>query len=681
MASRGYVPPDGGHEGEQSAERLPSMQRGVSQLLFNYLPYRTVDWEDGLAIVLLGNVRFSSIWEENRKTTLMKEISEAFDRWRSRGGNVDQAFPHPLHEAERYTVGAPESIEASLLPAALICQRCGQLVLDKKLQRADRLRCPHCESQRIHQLPFVFVHGCGELVPIQEWLPAIKKNAETGGLEATKHPIRCPQCEKGSNLYIPGKSDRVKDMTVVCRTCNVQVLDRLTARCHRCLRQFNKHPDQSRIGESGGTIVSALAMRLARYSASDTYYPQTLSVLRLDKPRLTSADDEISSTLYKILPESRRPEADISPSDSITALMERLKAAEAVGDNAEGARLLAKIAEIATGTAPRPSFPNPGLLHFVSDDLEKGIKESLAFRSTVTTVPAIEKAQREGGASQSLVQDVIRLKAALGLHELLYVDDLPIIAATFGFTRRNFEPTYEELGAQNLPVEIRSFPAVQKAAAQRLGRTDLVGTMPILAREGEHEGIFMSLDPERVIPWLEINGITLPDPQLPNIARILAALEPIDRDRYYDSIWQLPVRRFVFGLIHSLSHAAMRALTRYAGIDRTSVAEYLFLPLLGCVVYDSSSSFKLGGVATLVRDHLAAFLQTTADESVECLYDPDCTDHTGACHGCIHSPEISCRVFNHGLSRAFLLGGHAPWVDVSTDRTIIGYWEAFGTSV
>src|ERR1035441_3888118 len=85
----------------------------------------------------------------------MKEISEAFVRWQSRGGNVDQAFPHPLHEADRYTVGAPESIEASLLAAALICQRCGQLVLDKKLQRADRLRCPHCESQRIHQLPFV----------------------------------------------------------------------------------------------------------------------------------------------------------------------------------------------------------------------------------------------------------------------------------------------------------------------------------------------------------------------------------------------------------------------------------------------------------------------------------------------------------------------------------------------
>jgi hypothetical protein len=427
--------------------------------------------------------------------------------------------------------------------------------------------------------------------------------------------------------------------------------------------------------ETSGTIVSALAMRLARYSASDTYYPQTLSVLRLDKPRLTSMDDEISSTLYRILPQSRRPHANVTASDSIKTLSERLKVAEAAGDTAERARLLAKIAEIATGKAQEPAFADGGLLNSVSQDLEKGIKESLAFRGTVTTVPAEEKARSEGGTSDLLAQEISNIKGSIGIHELLYVDDLPIITATFGYTRRHFEPTYEELGARNLPVQIRSFPPLQKAAAQRLGRVDLIGTLPVLAREGEHEGIFMSLNPGRVVQWLELNGIALSNPHLPPIARILASLEPIDRDRYYDTIWQLPVRRMVYGLVHSLSHAAMRAMTRYAGVDRTSVAEYIFLPLLGCVVYDSSSSFKLGGVATLVRDHLAAFLQNIADESVECLYDPDCADHTGACHGCLHSPEISCRVFNHGLSRAFLLGGHAPWADVSNDIRIVGYWE------
>jgi DNA-directed RNA polymerase subunit M/transcription elongation factor TFIIS len=675
--SRNYAPSHN-DEAEGASENVRPMQRGVSQLLFNYLPYRTVDWEDGLAIVQLGNVKFSTVWEEERKVTLLKEIRESFDRWIVRGGRVDFTFPpDPAREYERFTVGSPVSIDASVLQAALICQGCGQLIFEKKYQRDTRLHCPNCNGSRIHQIPFVFVHGCGELVPIQEWLPASKKSSESGGLpEATKHPVRCAQCKSGENLYIPGRSDRVKDMKVVCRKCNTVALERFTASCHRCLKRFGR--EGAPANQIGGTIASALAMRLARYSASDTYYPQTISVLRLDKPQLTSVDDEISSTLRRLLPQSRRPDTAGSPSDRLKALSERMKAAESTGDTAEQARLLATILEIAQGKGQGPELAETGLLSAISQDLEKGIKESLAFRGTVSIESAEAKARRESETAELLTQEVSRLRISLGLGELLYVDDLPIITATYGYTRRAFEPIYDELGAHNLPVEIRAFPSVQKAAAQRLGKMDLIGTIPILAREGEHEGIFMSLQPDRVIEWLALNDITLPDLHLPAIARILAALEPIDRDRYYDSIWQLRIRRMVFGLIHSLSHAGMRAMTRYAGIDRTSVAEYIFLPLLGCVVYDSSSSFKLGGVATLVRDHLAAFLRNIADDSVECLYDPDCSDHAGACHGCLHSPEISCRVFNHGLSRAFLLGGHAPWADVSSDLRIVGYWEMQG---
>ena len=42
-----------------------------------------------------------------------------------------------------------------------------------------------------------------------------------------------------------------------------------------------------------------------------------------------------------------------------------------------------------------------------------------------------------------LAERINRTLEALGIAELLYVEDLPVITATLGYTRRSFEPTYE----------------------------------------------------------------------------------------------------------------------------------------------------------------------------------------------------------------------------------------------
>lgn len=119
----------------------------------------------------------------------------------------------------------------------------------------------------------------------------------------------------------------------------------------------------------------------------------------------------------------------------------------------------------------------------------------------------------------------------------------------------------------------------------------------------------------------------------------------------------------------------MRIASRLAGLERTSVSEYVFLPLLGAVVYDNSSVFKLGGMEGVARDHLLELLEELQDEAMNCPFDVSCIDRNGACPGCIHAPEIACRVFNHGLSRALLIGGHAPWADIASEKRIVGYWE------
>src|ERR1700694_1610437 len=100
------------------------------------------------------------------------------------------------------------------------CQRCGQILFQKKYGGPGAVRCtnPECNSPRVHQIPFVFVHGCGELVPITEWIPAAKQHPDGGPLAPTSHPIPCSQCHSGDHLFIPGRSERVRDMKVVCRS-------------------------------------------------------------------------------------------------------------------------------------------------------------------------------------------------------------------------------------------------------------------------------------------------------------------------------------------------------------------------------------------------------------------------------------------------------------------------------
>ncbi|WP_143305524.1 hypothetical protein [Marispirochaeta aestuarii] len=419
---------------------------------------------------------------------------------------------------------------------------------------------------------------------------------------------------------------------------------------------------------------------MTRYSANATYYPQSLTILRLDRPSVTGIPDDEQRTLWSLLPVGERPLRPVNPIDVIQELTKAAQAARQTGDSQRAAELMSRIAVAATAVV------SPSLEEEKNDetegihleiDVQSSIRESLAFRSTVTTIDAMSVIDSEDSATALLADEIANTRSQLGIKDLMLVEDLPVITATFGYTRRSFLPTFEELSAQDLPTEIRAFPSLDKyAAAQRLGRPELVGTVPILAREGDHEGIFLSLDPARVAAWLRTNGIAVPQNEKSPLSWILSHLEPIDR--YYDDIWSCRVRRMVFGLVHTLSHAAMRAASWYSGLERTSLSEYLFLPLLGTVIYDSSGSFQLGGFETLVRDQLSAFLDALANEALYCVYDSTCIDGRGACHGCIQSPEISCRTFNHGLSRTFLIGGHAPWADVSNFEQIVGFWQLDG---
>ena len=468
-------------------------------------------------------------------------------------------------------------------------------------------------------------------------------------------------------------------MVIKCLRCNSAVLERITGRCHRCLKRYQKEGVASEEHDSseggGATIVTRVAMRMTRYSASEAYYPQSLTMLHLGRPGTIAHADAELATLRRLLPLQRRPDADASMGASLEELGHQIREAELLSDATRVTSLKARMLELLRTGSVVEEVPGEDSLADVirAPDLAPALEQSIAFRTTVTAQSAVSRARQTGGLSELLVTGITSTLAHLGLRDLLLVDDLPVISATFGYTRRAFSPTYEELSVAGLPTTVRPFHSLDRGAARALGQTNVAGAVPVLAREGKHEGLFVSLDPDRVVRWVEANGIQLAHRDQESIVRLLGGLEPVDR--YYDDIWSCPVRRLVFGLTHTISHALMRVASRLAGLERTSVSEYLLLPLLGTVVFNNSSAFALGGMETVARDHIMSLLDMLQEEAMECIFDVSCIDHTGACPGCVHSPEIACRVFNHGLSRAFLIGGHTPWADLASESRIIGYWD------
>lgn len=637
------------------------MSRSVSQLLFSYLPDRTVNWEEGAGIVRLGSCRLDAAWAPSAATFVLNEVRDYLERWRQRGGEVDRRFP-PAVDIDRFTVGTPRGISATFLDTALYCRDCYRFLPTKPRLSDGQLLCPGCGRQTLRQISYVFVHGCGEIQPIKDAIP-YESTRQQGTIFWAR--IRCPNCPDGGVLRVDDRADRLAALKIYCEGCRQIVIDRFLARCPRCYPRLFR---EAQAGANLGQLAFRSAMRITRHSANNAYYPHFVSILRLDRPRVAQASRE-QAWLDSLLPAAERA-VELGAAQAVAELANRLREAERRGDRQLEAELRTAIA--AAVTAPQAAEPatSPPQTAPLLADVVQGVRESVALLSSVHRF-TVATQNAGAGPAMSLPTDTL---PRLGVARIEIVFDLPVVTAVFGYTRRSSDPQYTEEGAAApFPTSIRPFPVLDREAARILSRPQAEGTIPILAREGLHEGLVLYLDPGSVIHWLRRRGLEFEGAsEHDRLAALLTALEPVDR--FYDGIWQQPVRSHVFGLLHSLSHCALKALGRVAGIEATSLAEYIFLPLLASVVY-STTTVQLGGVQSVARHRLAELLDGIQEEAGRCLYDPDCLHREGACHGCIHVPEISCRVFNHGLSRSFLVGGRAPWVPAGDQSRLLGYWE------
>ena len=245
------------------------------------------------------------------------------------------------------------------------------------------------------------------------------------------------------------------------------------------------------------------------------------------------------------------------------------------------------------------------------------------------------------------------------MERVVLVHRLREVIAQVGFTRfEAFSPDSEgelEIGVTRAPLarEISWLPAV----------------------ENRGEGIFVQFRREAIDSWLH-------RPEVKRRGRQLeAGFECWKKDHKSD-------REFIglpFVLLHSLSHLLITAVSLECGYPASSIRERIYAGSYGygILLYTGTPDAEgtMGGLVEAGRQ-IARHLKNAIDLGRLCSNDPVCAQHApenqhecrflhgAACHGCLLIAETSCEQHNDFLDRALLVstvdGNGAEFFDGST---------------
>jgi len=172
---------------------------------------------------------------------------------------------------------------------------------------------------------------------------------------------------------------------------------------------------------------------------------------------------------------------------------------------------------------------------------------------------------------------------------------------------------------------------------------------PLVAIESNTEAIFFELDPMLLWSWSAANAWTTAPQPISDAEARAWVLEATYGAPSSDAAQA--IRR----LAHAWAHTMIHALEGRSAFAPNSVAEYLMERTGSFFIYVANySTFNLGGITTLVEQHLYDWV-TGAEDHTECVHDPVCLTERGGCHKCL-ALAFHCERFNRGLHRGYLVG-------------------------
>ncbi len=623
---------------------MHSMTRGKQQILFNYLPGRTFDFDRAGTIAQIDSIRGVPNHELN-----LSLILDAIRRYASAWTNHSLAGIFHRPNPEQFILIEPKKVYSKLFPKVMWCnnRNCGRVFDFSNRDLPNSKSCPDCKTGHLNQLRFVKVHQCGEIKPLAP-------------------PYECKKCKSKNKFALNTRdSERIAGFVWICRNCG-DTSKVFGGYCKSCEWQTL----------TGETDAKLRQMEVKVHRAGDTYF--THYEVLLNQPssdisaflnienwqaivaglflKLPELSGKAIKDFIKDYRESPQVQTSISKNEiqqlremgrtdaEIDALEKMLSELQGIRNESEEIHSPSNISQIIATTS--------GVPEEIWGEAGQELLEAVLISQSDSTTNLLTM-----NNPNQQQQNARLLANELGISKLSLASDFPMTHASFGYSRVKYEPNECRLNA---------FPADK----------DHEGKFPIFVDLVQADAIIVQLDVQRVWQWFELNGIS------PNLSSNLGDTESARKAYFVRLLSPALLRqtltrdnleaRMVFGLLHTMSHFFVRKAALLCGLDRTSLSEYILPRALTFAIYcNHRFGATIGALSSLFEQSLPEWLGQIKDESRRCIYDPVCSNKGGNCHACTHLAETSCRFFNLNLSRSFLFGG----ADVEINEIRYGYWN------
>lgn len=632
------------------------MKRSKSQAVYKFLPGMWVSEKNDSGRSVTAEIKnWNNKKIENIYHSFIEgEIKRQIGLFEKRGGDIKSFH---LDGENCFMIVEPACNEGipdiigTMSPLLFYCSSCHHTFQKNSAGQVDNRtwKCPNCEKYSVKQLQMVYTCECGYAQPVKR--PFIK------GVTDLRYK---PNQNQYKMFYREGNSEKAAEFAIPCPNCQTRLVPD-NAESSRNYKPFSlriinlvdkRSGDFFEKGEEAQKIV------IAKWFGKLTQeqYERILNNVELAFSDMMRSDEqrkEIEAQVRGMI------DAGLIVKEQFDIFVNNMLSNKQKGGGVEQYatacdELFAKMKK--DNVEVYKQWISSYAYKLMQYDTIKYARQVFTLQDAIDKQIALEFIDSP--------DDVLDMNKRLGIVNMQVSCDIEIINCTYGYTRKASDPANNQNNRCRLKLN-----AYDKT---RDGSANLVYGAKL-----ETEGILFEISQRKIIEWLLVNNV-ITEEQLPDLedgpsvkrwfaenvkGEVVSVFGEIDESE--------KITKYVFGLLHSMSHAFIKTAGEISGLAGNSLTEIIIVEAASIFMYaQTTQAVPLGALSGMAENNYAQFLNKVYAETRNCVFDPICIgrDDT-SCSACLIIPEISCNHFNNELGRKYL------YTIDTMENPLVGFWE------